>query len=90
MYRLGVEAVLGLRRAGDMLRIDPCIPRDWAGYELGYRYGETWYRINVENPDGVNQGVRQVALDGEKLDDKEVPLADDGHHHQVRVVMGES
>ena len=90
MYRLGVEAILGLRRVGDTLRIDPCIPRDWAGYELGYRYGETWYRINVENPDGVNQGVRQVTLDGEKLDDRGVLLTDDGNHHQVRVVMGES
>jgi cyclic beta-1,2-glucan synthetase len=90
MYRLGVEAILGLRRVGNMLRIDPCIPRDWAGYELGYRYGETWYRINVENPDGVNQGVRQVTLDGEKLDDRGVLLTDDGNHHQVRVVMGES
>jgi len=89
MYRLGVEAILGLRRVGDTLRIDPCIPRGWPEYELSYRYGETWYRISVENPDGVNGGVRQVTLDGEKLGDSGVPLTDDGNHHQVRVVMGE-
>jgi len=37
MYRLGLEAILGLRRVGEALHIDPCIPRDWSGYELTYR-----------------------------------------------------
>jgi cellobiose phosphorylase len=90
MYRLGVEAILGLRKVGDTLQIEPCIPQDWAGYELNYRYGDTSYRISVENPDGVNHGVRQMTLDGEELDDKGVPLADDGNHHEVSVVMGQS
>jgi len=88
MYRLGLEAILGLRRVGPALRIEPCIPRRWPGYELTYRDGETWYHIRVENPDGVNVGVREVALDGELLSEKEIPLLEDGQRHEVRVVMG--
>jgi cyclic beta-1,2-glucan synthetase len=87
MYRLGVEAILGLRRVGDVLRIDPCIPRDWPGYELTYRHGETSYRIRVGNPDGVNRGVRVVTLDGEVLPGEEIPLLDDGQQHEVEVLM---
>jgi len=88
MYRVGLEAILGLRRAGDRLRIAPCISKDWPGYEIVYRYGESVYRIQVENPDGVSQGVRQVTLDGEERADGEIPLADDGEEHRVRVLMG--
>ena len=88
MYRLGLEAILGLRRARRALWIAPCIPQDWPGYEVVYRYEETVYRIRVENPRGVNRGVEQVTLDGEVLPGKEVPLLDDGRRHEVRVVMG--
>ena len=35
LYRVGLEAILGLRRDGDRSRIDPCIPREWSGFR-GY------------------------------------------------------
>jgi cyclic beta-1,2-glucan synthetase len=88
MVRLGLEAILGLRRAGKVLRVTPCIPIDWPGYELTYRDGKTSYRIRVENPDGVNQGVRQVTLDGDILPSGDIPLLGDGKQHKVRVLMG--
>jgi cellobiose phosphorylase len=88
MYRLGLEAILGLRRTGQTLKIDPCIPPGWPGYELIYREGQTSYRIRVHNPDGVNQGVRQVTLDGEELPEKAIPLLGDAAQHDVRVVLG--
>lgn len=88
MYRLGLEAILGVRRVGRALRIEPCIPKRWSGYEVTYRDGATVYHICVENPDGVNRGVRQVTLDGKVLPDAEIPLAGDGQRHEVRVVMG--
>ena len=88
MYRLGLERILGLRRAGTTLRFDPCIPADWSSYELIYRYGRSSYRIAVENPKGVNRGVWQVTLDGRVLPDKDIPLLGDGRQHLVRVVMG--
>ncbi|MEA3397134.1 MAG: hypothetical protein U9R05_06695, partial [Chloroflexota bacterium] len=88
MYRLGLEAILGLRRVGKALQINPCIPKNWPGYELTYRDEETVYQIRVENPDGVNRGVKQVTLDGETLPGEEIPLLDDGRQHAVRVLMG--
>ncbi|MFL7791211.1 MAG: hypothetical protein AB8I69_03650, partial [Anaerolineae bacterium] len=92
MYRLGIEAILGLRKVGtdqdhQALQIDPCIPRNWPGYKLTYRHGGTTYQISVENPDGVNRGVKQVVLDGAILPGDEIPLVDDGKEHTVRVLM---
>ena len=88
MYRLGLEAILGLRRVGKALQVNPCIPKDWSGYEITYRDGETSYQIRVENPHGINRGVEQVTLDGEVLPGGNIPLLDDGRRHEVRVLMG--
>jgi cyclic beta-1,2-glucan synthetase len=88
MYRLGLEAILGLQRSGDALIIDPCIPKDWLTYEIFYRYGETQYHIQVENPSGVNRGVKVIYLDGIELLDAQIPLQDDGIEHKVTVQMG--
>jgi cellobiose phosphorylase len=89
MYRLGIEAILGVRREGNAIRIEPCIPRRWREYEIVYRQGETLYRIRVENPQGVQRGVREASLDGKPLPDGRIPLLGDGREHEVRVIMGE-
>jgi cellobiose phosphorylase len=88
MYRLGIEMILGLRRRGEMLQISPCIPGTWRVYTVQYRFGKSIYHIRVENPNGVQTGVRQVTLDGALLAEKTVPLCRDGGTHQVEVVMG--
>jgi cyclic beta-1,2-glucan synthetase len=54
------------------------------------RRGSSEYRIVVDNPEGVNRGVRRVELDGVQQPDGIVPVGDDGALHQVRVVMGKA
>ncbi len=88
MYRLGIEAILGINRVGSALDINPCIPREWPGFKVDYRFGGTHYKISVENPHNVNQGIQQVVLDGISLADKLIPLIDDGQPHEVRILMG--
>ena len=89
LYRAGLEWILGLRKRGSALQIDPCIPRTWKGFEITVRHGRTIYRITVENPKGVCRGVSWISLDGAQLSGEPlVPLTDDGREHQVRVVLG--
>jgi cyclic beta-1,2-glucan synthetase len=88
MYRLVLEAILGIRRLGNVLRIDPCIPKHWPSFEVHYRNGKTVYHIRGENPDGLNRGVKQVSLDGKTLPDGEIPLVEDDREHEVHVHMG--
>jgi cellobiose phosphorylase len=56
MYRLVVESLLGLRlqttEAGARLLFTPCLPADWPGYALKYRYRETTYAIDVTASSG--------------------------------------
>jgi cyclic beta-1,2-glucan synthetase len=88
MYRLGIEAILGLRRKGNALHLDPCIPAEWSEYELVYRDGTTTYAIHIRNPEGVNRGVQRIEQDGVALLEKHIPLQKDGRYHTVIVWLG--
>ncbi len=37
LYRLGLEAILGLRRRGGRLAAEPCLPSAWPGFEAALR-----------------------------------------------------
>lgn len=88
MYRLGLEAILGLRREGTTLSLSPCIPQNWPGFTLTYHYGETIYDIQVDNTAGVNAGIQQTYLDDQTLADGKIPLATDGKRHQIFIRLG--
>ncbi|HQO78271.1 MAG TPA: glycosyl transferase, partial [Thermodesulfobacteriota bacterium] len=88
MYRLGLEAILGLRRSGTDLIVHPCIPRAWKHYEIRYKAEKTECHIQVENPNGVNQGVKEILVDGTRIAGKKIALASDGKEHRVEVTMG--
>jgi cyclic beta-1,2-glucan synthetase len=89
LYRAGLESILGFRKRGSALAIDPCIPRAWKRFEIVYRHGDTLYRIAVENPDAVCRGVSSISLDGTPLPvEALVPLSEDGLEHRVQVVLG--
>ena len=88
LYRVGLEAILGFRRRGDRLMIEPCVAPDWPRYEITYRYRSASYNIIVENAAGTGRGVRAVTVDGEIARDGEIPLRDDGKAHVVRVELG--
>jgi cyclic beta-1,2-glucan synthetase len=88
LYRIGLETILGFQVEGKRLRLNPCVGRSFTSYEIDYRYGKTVYHIRVENPQGVERGVRRVELDGAAQEGGEIGLVDDGKRHEVRVVMG--
>ncbi|MCA1554176.1 MAG: glycosyl transferase, partial [Chloroflexi bacterium] len=87
-YRIGLEHLLGVRRQGDALRVEPCIPRAWREYRVSYRFGASTYEITVQNPEGVNRGVADVEVDGAQVE--AITLRNDGAVHRVRVVLGEA
>jgi cyclic beta-1,2-glucan synthetase len=88
MYRVTLENILGVKREGAWLRIEPCVPRAWPGFTVIMRLPGAEYRIEVENPEGVNRGVRSLELDGQLLHDGRVRFEGDSGPHVVRVVLG--
>jgi cyclic beta-1,2-glucan synthetase len=84
MYRVGLEAILGFTKRGDMLEIRPCIPAGWPGFTIAYRHGKTLYTIQVDRAARAGDGFR-VTLDGRPLPEGRVRLVDDGREHSVVV-----
>ena len=86
--QLVFERMLGVRPEVDGLRISPCIPAQWPGFEVVRPFRGATYRIRVTNPKHVQSGVAKVTVDGKALASNLVPVFTDGEEHAVVAVMG--
>ena len=87
MYRVGVEDILGIKKYGDNLKINPCIPKDWNEFKVEYTYKETKYKIYVKNPENINQGIKEVYVDGKPEKNDLIELVNDKKEHNVLVIL---
>ena len=70
--------ILGIRPEHDGLRIDPCLPSEWEGFEAVRSFRGAMYRIAVRKPAGVTGRVSAITVDGEGMDGNIVPPAPGG------------
>jgi cyclic beta-1,2-glucan synthetase len=90
MYQAAIQSLLGLRRNGATMCVDPCIPAVWPQYSMEWTIGRTRYHVTVTNPEHCSQGIRMAELDGIPVDARAIPLEDDGGSHEVTIVLGAS
>ena len=82
------QAILGVQPTLDGLRIDPCVPSALKGFIVSRRYRGALYEITVENPDGVQKGVRSVTMNGTAITGNVLPVQPAGARVAVTVRMG--
>ena len=82
------QAILGVQPTLDGLRIDPCVPSALKGFTVIRRYRGALYEITVENPDGVQKGVRSVTMNGTAITGNVLPVQPAGARVAVTVRMG--
>ena len=87
-YMMATEWMLGARRDFEGLKIDPCLPSSWKKCKIRRPFREATYEILIENPKGMEQGVKEIWVDGKKIEGKLIKPHKDGKSHKVRVVMG--
>jgi cellobiose phosphorylase len=85
MYRLITESLLGIKREGESLRFEPCLPEDWSDFKVRYRYRDTFYHIIVSQTTSDGSGSSIVTLDGIEQHEGIIPLLDDRVEHRVEV-----
>lgn len=73
-YIAVTQYILGLRPAREGLRIDPCIPKAWKGFEVRRQFRGKDLTIRVENPKGRSRGVARLELNGQVVDGNVVPF----------------
>lgn len=85
-YFSATRYILGIKPQFDYLEINPCIPADWKNFEAVRVWRNATFHIHVENPNGVMKGIKEIYLDGKKVD--VIPAMEAGTEHDVRVIMG--
>ncbi|MEP6823234.1 MAG: glycosyl transferase, partial [Ramlibacter sp.] len=89
MYRAGVEGILGIRREGGWLLVEPCIPADWPGYEATVTVAGTRIAITVASPGPRCRGLTHALLDGAalSLSGESARVALDGGNHTLVLTL---
>lgn len=82
------QFILGIRPDYDGLRVDPCIPDSWPGYEVDRTFRGARYHIKVENPARVCRGVRTVTVNGKPVEGNLIPLQPEGSENNIVVTLG--
>jgi len=89
MYRAGIEGILGIRREGNFVAIEPCIPARWPGFAATIKLAGSSIDISVVNG---TAGESHASLDGTPVEcvNGMVRVALDGRSHNLRMETGGS
>jgi cellobiose phosphorylase len=79
------QYILGIQPDYDGLKIEPCIPKEWKGYEITRKFRGATYNIKVVNENHVNKGVSKVIIDDKEQTSNILPIFGDGKIHNVEV-----
>jgi len=82
------QFILGIQPDYDGLKINPCIPAKWDGFEITRKFRGSTYKIKVENPNHVSKGVAKVTIDGNLQGSNILPIFKEGTTHLVVVELG--
>jgi cyclic beta-1,2-glucan synthetase len=85
MYQLLAESFLGLKRTGNRLIINPCIPDEWNSFGIQYRFMETVYHLKFEQD--RKQDELTILLDGVIQDAEGILLLNDEVPHEVLISL---
>lgn len=86
LYIAGLEYILGIKKNGDKLVINPCIPKEWEYCNINYKYEDAEYNINIYNSEEKNKKVSTIYYDNDEIKEKEVLLKRSGSH-KIDVVI---
>lgn len=87
-YQAAVKFILGIQPTYVGIRIDPCIPKEWEGFQVVKKFRNAVYDIRVKNPQGINKGIKEINVDGYRIKGSVLPVFEDEMTHDVLVTMG--
>lgn len=87
-YKAGIEYILGLKIEKGILKINPCIPKEWDEYSIRYEYKSSVYNINVKNVSKTQPNVvRKFKVNGEVIEEKQIKLIDNSRIYEIEVEL---
>ncbi len=82
------QYILGIKPTLDGLGVNPCIPSDFGGFTITRKFRNVEYKITIENPTGVEKGVKELIVDGVSVQGTVIPYSEEKQTYDVKVIMG--
>ncbi len=81
------QYILGICPTHKGLSVDPCVPADFGDFTVVRKFRGATYNISVENK-GVQKGVKELVVDGRKIEGTVIPFEEGKSEYNVKVIMG--
>ena len=82
------QYILGVYPTHYGLSINPCLPSGFGDFTITRKFRDADYHISVLNPDNVEKGVREMLVDGIKVDGNIIPFEKGKTEYHITVIMG--
>jgi cellobiose phosphorylase len=86
-YYTITQFILGIKPTYSGLKVEPCIPADWKGYNVQRQFRGATYNIEVKNLSGSMKGIKSLKVDGKHIDGDIIPIMPVGSTCNVEVEM---
>jgi cellobiose phosphorylase len=82
------QYILGIQPQYNGLKVDPCIPKSWNGFEINRKFRNANYKIKISNPHHVSKGIKKLIVNGKEQAGNVISLASAGSDNIIEAVMG--
>lgn len=79
-YKVGIQDILGIKKKGNKLKLDPRMPIAWDGFRAIYKYQNTTYNIEV-----IRKNKEKIIVDNKNIISSTITLVDDQKEHTIIV-----
>ncbi len=83
-----VEGICGMRPDADGITVSPSIPAEWGGFKIEKNFRGKKLNITVDNSAHAESGVKELSLNGVKLDGNYIPADKLADVNEISVVLG--
>ncbi|TFH00489.1 MAG: glycosyl transferase [Calditrichales bacterium] len=86
-YIAATKYILGIQPGYEGLYINPCIPKDWEGFQVKRKIRGAVYDIRIKKDQSNSKELPKGTLNGKDLPDNIIPYLSDGKVHHVVVAI---
>lgn len=87
-YRACTDWILGVRPTLAGLLVDPCVPKKWANWKVERDFRGSRYILEFQNPNHVSRGVKEISVNGQRLESNVLPVYKEKTTVYIKVVLG--
>ncbi len=87
-YYAVTQYILGVQPQYNGLKVDPCIPKNWDGFEINRKFRGVNFKIKISNPEHVSKGIKKLIVNGKEIPGNIIPVDKAKSENFVQAVMG--